>query len=290
MGIGKVIDALLDRIRPVIAATVATPPPVLYHYTRLPGLLGIVKSRALWATDIRYLNDEKEFQYALELTKNLLTSLRDSDAPPAYAPLIPTLLAAIDALDSSGVYVSCFTENGDLLSQWRGYCGSEAGCSIGWPGAALRKSGERAGFFLAKCIYEPDLQRNLVLDVLDRAFARKPDLSSSHASSLFSVALSMVAPLLKHPSFHEEAEWRLFSAHRISKQQPLGFRPGRASIIPYVEVRLEDEEGHLTAIQRLIVGPTPLPLLSAQAIQSCLSAAGASAHKVVVSAAPYRSV
>lgn len=55
----------------------ATPPPILYHYTRLPGLLGIIDSKALWATDIRYLNDETEFHHAVDITRDLLTELKD---------------------------------------------------------------------------------------------------------------------------------------------------------------------------------------------------------------------
>jgi hypothetical protein len=113
------------------------PPPVLYHYTTLTGLLGIVNSKVLWATDIRYLHDEKEFHLALDITRSLLTELRDSSAPSTYAPFIPSLLSKIDAIDAPGIFVTCFTGNGDLLSQWRGYCGPEVGCSIGWTGEAL---------------------------------------------------------------------------------------------------------------------------------------------------------
>jgi len=35
-------------------------PELLYHYTDSAGLQGILESRTLWATDIRYLNDETE--------------------------------------------------------------------------------------------------------------------------------------------------------------------------------------------------------------------------------------
>jgi hypothetical protein len=44
-------------------------PPLLYHYTDATGLLGIVQSRAIWATHIRYLNDAQEFDYAADLAR-----------------------------------------------------------------------------------------------------------------------------------------------------------------------------------------------------------------------------
>ena len=39
---------------------------VLYHYTTQDGLLGILRDRELWATDIRFFNDSKELQLVLD--------------------------------------------------------------------------------------------------------------------------------------------------------------------------------------------------------------------------------
>lgn len=43
----------------------AAPPEILYHYTSLAGLRGIVERQELWATTVYYLNDELEFYEAL---------------------------------------------------------------------------------------------------------------------------------------------------------------------------------------------------------------------------------
>lgn len=40
-------------------------PPVLYHYTDQHGLLGILTSGRIWATDVLHLNDSSEVRYAL---------------------------------------------------------------------------------------------------------------------------------------------------------------------------------------------------------------------------------
>jgi len=46
-----------------------------YHYTDAPGLLGILDSNTLWATDIRHLNDPSEGSYAVnKITKPLSNS------------------------------------------------------------------------------------------------------------------------------------------------------------------------------------------------------------------------
>lgn len=48
------------------------PPPVLFHFTTPKGLIGIAKSKTIWATDIRFLNDKKEFQHSLDITHSII--------------------------------------------------------------------------------------------------------------------------------------------------------------------------------------------------------------------------
>jgi hypothetical protein len=48
---------------------------LLWHYTTGAGLRGILETNVLWATDVRYLNDESELKYALERLDG--SSMRD---------------------------------------------------------------------------------------------------------------------------------------------------------------------------------------------------------------------
>ena len=41
----------------------------LYHYTTQVGLLGIVRNREIWATHTQYLNDSREFSYAVQMVR-----------------------------------------------------------------------------------------------------------------------------------------------------------------------------------------------------------------------------
>lgn len=38
------------------------PSELLYHYTSAEGVLGITSPDSLWATNIRYMNDSREFR------------------------------------------------------------------------------------------------------------------------------------------------------------------------------------------------------------------------------------
>ena len=151
-------------------------PDVLYHYTNLGGLNGILQSRRLWATDIRYLNDANELSYGIAEMCNLLEHIAiempdltgdalvkygtleqpgehvpDHSDPEALGPAHRAVYAAAVSLaaliDSSkpqppvdwmvaNGYVTCFTEKADSLGQWRGYAGG-GGFAIGFQREAL---------------------------------------------------------------------------------------------------------------------------------------------------------
>jgi hypothetical protein len=58
------------------------PPELVYHYTDAAGLLGIISSGTLWATDIEFLNDAQELTYARATVLDELRARADEIAPP----------------------------------------------------------------------------------------------------------------------------------------------------------------------------------------------------------------
>tara|TARA_R110002049_G_scaffold150602_5_gene313737 strand:+ start:9611 stop:9868 length:258 start_codon:yes stop_codon:yes gene_type:complete len=50
-----------------------TPQSTLYHYSSLAGVLGIVSSGELRASDIRYMNDSAELRHTLDVLRNYIT-------------------------------------------------------------------------------------------------------------------------------------------------------------------------------------------------------------------------
>jgi hypothetical protein len=47
---------------------------ILYHYTTATGLNGIVRSRSIWASHYRFLNDATEFRYGLGMFEQIFAS------------------------------------------------------------------------------------------------------------------------------------------------------------------------------------------------------------------------
>jgi hypothetical protein len=58
-------DAVLNLITSPI-------PGILWHYTDFEGFKGIVESKSIYATNLKYLNDKEEFEHGYSLAKQLL--------------------------------------------------------------------------------------------------------------------------------------------------------------------------------------------------------------------------
>jgi hypothetical protein len=254
------------------------PPAVLYHYTTAKGLIGIVQSQTLWATNADFLNDAQELQFgrrelhdALHKQADALSPPDDESGGPNYARAT-VMRSAADQLFPGGlyaqrryhaVYVACFCEKPDLLSQWQRY-GGPGGYAVGLrafeiglerpaePGPRSEQFGpiEEAsaeGPRLVKVRYGNTAMGNAIAKVL-HTIAPRP--VGHPGADGYARAQSIVLPALagiKHPAFYEEREWRLVV---VTDQHKPCFRPSPLGVTPYISLRYPRD-----AITEVIVGP-----------------------------------
>jgi hypothetical protein len=165
------------------------------------------------------------------------------------------------------ICVCSFSESRDSLSQWRAYGGS-SGFAIGISQQVLKAAVERQKFSLAKCIYDPatqlDIVKALVGEVLDEYVSKDPgiegwDLNGEDAQMFWDTGGNLLnylyryAPMLKDRAFEEEREWRIISSPILAHS--FDYREGRSLIIPYYCIPLW-EKGQRTEIHEIVVGPT----------------------------------
>ncbi len=95
------------------------------------------------------------------------------------------------------------------------------------------------------------------------------------------------APLIKHPSFKEEREWRIVttSGHDYNYHK-VDFREGKSFIVPYKKIPLVDEESSVD-IKEVIIGPTPHTELAEKSCKMYLGSNWSKA-KVTPCGIPYR--
>jgi hypothetical protein len=274
------------------------PPTTLYHYTTASGLLGILRSKAIWATNIRFLNDSREFALAMDLTREILRE-RLSQAKARYQQALYSVLSdGLSHSQESQLFVASFSANGDQLSQWRGYSSEGTGYSVGFnAGILLRPHGEEGPRFLLSCIYNPkqreELLHRVVSEVVRYAEENRVYETANrdriHAAAFkrFAGLLSLAAPIVKDQSFEEELEWRLVAPSSSFDQADPQFRSGKSSLIPFFKYRLADEGADLE-IREIIIGPTPEQELAELALKSLKATQGISIGSVRASQIPYR--
>jgi Protein of unknown function (DUF2971) len=285
------------------------PRPKLFHYTTSTGLQGILETGTVWATNILFLNDAREFVHGLE---PLLQRLRIEVAKhyPAAAVSAFTNHLGADSREMQ-FFVASFCEDGDLLSQWRGYA-APGGYALGLDFDAIE-----AGFMgPIPVIYQEDRLNRLVnlwaeeaagsfirvfSPFLDRVRPRRPADEADRAGELEQVAEMMntfqqgtwgamcaMCTSLKNETFSEEREWRLVRARSTSStSQPLKFRQGPLGLTPFLMVDVRTGSGRLP-LREVVVGPGPNSKLRVGAVEMLLEQLGYQGVDVRPSSIPFR--
>lgn len=275
------------------------PPETLYHYTTQQGLIGVLTNHVVWATDIRYLNDSSEYSYGETVIERII-SRRRRGAKGDLRKFYEDSDAAKGLYSQTRFFVTSLTENGNLLSQWRGYTPNGNGFSLGFSVDKLKTVlGKRGEFSLVKCVYEQSEQEKLVNDGIDLAIQEwkkrnepthrvGPIKIGVYAPLSLGALCSYLAPVFKSPTFSEEEEWRLVLTQTDSST--LEFRAGQSMITPYIEVKLlpQSKKLKLMPLSEVIIGPTPHPELARDAVTTLLESQGLEAQ-VKLSDIPFRS-
>lgn len=181
----------------------------------------------------------------------------------------------------------CLSEDGDLLSQWRGFAANATGVSIGFSTEYLNwlseasASHDRSGFTLKKIEYEPSVHESCVdpvyLKIKDsmaagafKTLGRRSLLFDSRTdeeiqcddssirsahSKLFEDTLQLLPELfrLKAHAFREEREWRALSYLVKGGEDDCSHRVVHDRVIPYRKIELIEFERH--PIVEVILGP-----------------------------------
>jgi hypothetical protein len=219
-----------------------------------------MKSNSIWASKIQYLNDSREFIHGCDLA---ITALK---ASAAYA--VPNAKLFVEkAEDLFGriadinLCVCSFSEDGDVLSQWRAYAKDEQGFSIGFLGEEISLIGIRHRFTLGKCVYDGRLQDQIAKELAFSAwsdFTRLPasadDSTLEKTANVFVNEAMRVVPFMKHKGFSEEREWRLASGPIDYTLPEYKVRVGQKFPIPYYDLPLILEAGSISSLN-FVIGP-----------------------------------
>jgi len=229
------LDTVTQRLTEQWSSLHRKRPRYLYHYTNAQGVLGILQSNRIWATNSRFMNDPTEIAYATRLVREIMESVWLKEDTRLLRELKDSVSHFINEYENNArVYIACFCTQGDLLSQWRGYGAVGGGYAIGFIarhiGAQDFTSLNPPEPILRKVIYDRRTQERLVSDwlrglsILEHARRKKPSQTkalqrSDQAWGEFNMFLSECLNWFKDPTYREEQEWRVIQFGRVARKE-----------------------------------------------------------------------
>ncbi|HEX3107390.1 MAG TPA: DUF2971 domain-containing protein [Terriglobales bacterium] len=289
---------------------------LLYHYTTASGLQGIIERNELWATSAYFLNDPAEITYGCDRVKEVfdvwLNNEANTQSPDSLIACFVRDLRRVfgEILFNKQlihpIYLACFCEEDNLLSQWRAY-GQSGGYSLGFRAPNIDTPWLGDGFIpepntytsrWTKVEYDKSEQTkhcNALLSPIlslfeDVATAKAIRTISDHPLLGYSAFLRLIQDMLleeivrfKHEAFQVEKEWRVVVRRRELKKQATDdggktpvkthYRVSNGMVIPYIKLIPTPKEKHLP-IKCIRTGPTLDKTTSAMALHMLLESNG----------------
>jgi hypothetical protein len=242
----------------------------LHHYCSSAVFMSLIQHRKFWMTSLALSNDNAEGTWALN---HWLDGLgRSSPQWRTKRRLAESLVFSV--LRRNFALGVCFSEEPDLLSQWRGYTANGAGFSISFHRKKLEELASLATIgskiSLTKIAYGVQ-DHEKISSIESNLFAAFDEDASngvesddgyiasncSYTPTKHTLQKDAVASLftIKNGSFREEKEWRLHLFDRVEDIKDTTFRESGNLLSPYVAL-----EFPVGAIAGVTIGPTnPTP-------------------------------
>jgi len=283
-------------------------PLELTHYTTLDGFMGIVKDQEIWASEATFLNDRQEIAHGLEGAKEFLCKIT-SDPEIAEKIILSLdlgttvkvekltesakkLLDNIEDGEIPSVYVACFSEENDSLSQWRAY-GKQQGIAITLETDGFQTKNRLEHARLISVAYcdkvEGDFfHKDLIKELQNYAYLHALGFPDENEVKNLEIFLYSLIAKFKHQGFEKEAEWRVVSMN----EDRIHFRNVGNHLIPYVPLKNGDQP---LPIAKVMIGPGHDQNLTMRSVKKFLQTYGSKSSQgnisdipVEISKIPYR--
>jgi len=282
----------------VDAALIQSPEKDLVHYTTLDGFLSILQNGDLWLTDSRYCNDEEELVHGHRVAMKVVEEELSNANDPARKAFLENVRAIVIQPPTQGVFICCFCDRDNLLSQWRGYAAYGTGVSLRIEAGQLSYlTGADCQHGLMRCwrvVYDSDRQEKIVRSAINYSF--ETGVSAEDAAQRAADGIQFFIPTFKNPDFKEESEWRIIFTPNVPCLVPPSFRVKGSMLAPYYSLSalaappgMNPPPPIQLSTNHITVGPSANKNLNVAAIRSFLELRNLSHVTVSASATPFRS-
>jgi hypothetical protein len=247
-------------------------PPALYHYTDVGAILGIVKDKRIWMSDIRFMNDPSELHYG-EYTVAHEGFRQFAEHNTGYvSELIEKCLTKADntAIFTSKIRPHIFafslSSKRDAITHWREYAQRGKGYCLELKSKNLfALSDNSLGLYRVR--YHLSDQTEVYLqffEEIQRSLLNKNDLgeiSNEILSDHISIGLSIISSIMKNMQYESESEWRILNIRPRDDIAEIKFSARPFAIKPYVDldlnelIRNEEVGEYNNPIKSIMAGP-----------------------------------
>ena len=270
--IDNLIDLALKSIE-TVDVLARNPSAPLLHFTDADGLIGIVRTKQLWANRATCMNDASELAYGKNLGKSIVEAHvrdeRNSGAAAIWSVAHATFADVPEPKDLAPLYfdafVASFCAHADKSVHWLHYGRSGHGYAVAIDFGAL----DYTGWSLVPVVYEIADQQRILESLYGGIQHNAATLMHANGGTwdekdlallvyvaghlIFDVTRA-IAPCFKDPCFSAEEEWRLFRTWvegRVAEEGkfPLKFRAKQGRIVPYTEFALAPQ-----ALKKVVTG------------------------------------
>jgi len=279
------MDRWSESVRQELAKLISeNPAKVIYHYTDVRALIGMITSGRIWATHVSRLNDAMEY----EIGVSFVTDFIRVNLQRASKPIIDKAISRLRSVDT---FIACYSAAANVLSQWRAYSGTGTGYCIGLKTSEMATIDGRMPL-LEKVIYSKTTAESVLSLLLARVeeFLHDHDFGEVEVGYLMGMlegTFNNVACIIKHSAFEEENEYRqIYQPARSALSLDTKYRMGRFGLTPYVEIGFL-ERGKLP-VQSIMIGPCRDPDSETRSLKLMLSEHGYGDVEVFTSGIPLR--
>ena len=270
------------------------PPRLLFHYTDLEAVKGILTSKSLWLSKFTSTNDISEIRLAIQHFQAFVGK-EARDVGDDEASLLREAASRLESFRRTNICLASFCEEDDLLSQWRAYGNDGRGIALGFSTPGLQEVARRHKLSLYRCVYDPKDQERIASDLVKlllRAARARTARSASGREALLDKFIALflhVAPVIKDHRFGEEREWRLVTeSMRFADRGMFPVLKGNQASVKYAIRLANGARGHSDVISRVTIGPTLDPYNVYDAIDLLAQRTGFEVKKVEISGIPFR--
>ena len=249
-------------------------PELLYQYTDITALKGIVKDQVLWATHFRYLNDKRELDYGLRLAVKYANSAKIKATDSNVIKLLDEISKIYELakqkkelpFHSTDIFSISLSSQCDLLSQWRGYGKKYKSVCIGMDIDELMAGADSSGWFvfLRKVVYDSTAQKRLIKNYMEKICNiiknNSTDFNTPNYMEKFKnkvdLGLIIFSLCFKEKCWKEEDEWRLMAVHYSKKAKnpkEICFKENDYGLVPYIKIPISKNRSAFDTIKNVVL-------------------------------------